>query len=311
MLKLPAWTDAQHPIGRYERLIWRKFLGRWWWLAALPIAFVLLTTLCSLASNLPVFIQLTVVPTSSASPELGLIAIGLIVQTLFQSVWNINTTIQWVIGVAIGFGSAVTIARERETKNWELLCLTPMTAGEIALAKTYTIVRQFLWPLVITTIVNIGLTLLLALVILAGLLLFNSASPGELPSAVINIIIALTLIATPVILSFLLLNSVLDVLNSLAVGLAASCWSKTRANAVALTIIANFILNIFILIPIYFVLFIGVAFIGGLITFLGISPVTGIVVMALVMAGLYVVFRAGTTVAAIAAARYQLNRLTE
>src|SRR5512134_3785087 len=116
MLKMPAWAGAQHPIVRHELLLWRRFLSRWWWLAFIPIGFVLLTALCGVTSNLPIFIQLATVP---ATPELGLVAGGFIVQSLYQSLWNLNTTVQWVIGVAIGFGSAITIARERENRNWE------------------------------------------------------------------------------------------------------------------------------------------------------------------------------------------------
>lgn len=308
MLKLPAWTDAQHPIGRHERVVWRKFLSRWWWLAIIPIGFVLMSALCSLTGNLPLFIQLAATPNT---PEMGVFAGAMIVQTLFQTVWNLNTTIQWIIGVAIGFGCAVTIARERETKNWELLCLTPMTAGEIALAKTYTIVRQFVWPILITTVINVLMIFLFAAAIVVGVLVVNAAAPNTLPNGVPQIAIALTLLITPLVLLFILVNTILDVLSGSAVGLAASCWSKTRANAVALTIVINFILNIFILIPIYFVMFIGIALAGGMFNLLGISPITSIALVILLIAALFVGFRVATVAAAVFAARYQLNRLTE
>jgi hypothetical protein len=305
---LPTWATPQHPIGQHEGAMWRSFLRRWWWLGMLPIAFALITGLCGVTGNLPIFIQATVLSNSS---ELLFFAGFAIVQTLVQSVWNLNASVQWVVGVAVALGSAVTIARERETKNWELLRLTPIPVGEIALAKVVAILRPFLWPILITTAINLIGTLLLGGVLIAGVLALNTIDPTiftfDLQIAVIAIIVGII----PILMIFIAVNTVLDLAYNTAIGLLASCWATTRANAIALSLVMHFILSIFIMGPLYFLLFIGSSLLAGFLTTITFAPFFIIAGLILGAGLLYIVFRVGMVVAAGFAARHQLQRLTE
>jgi hypothetical protein len=304
----PAWIDAKHPIARYEESSWRKFLRRWWWLAMLPILFTIVSSGCSLVGNVPVFVQMAV---AANDPSLTWVAAGTVVQTILTALWNINSSVQWVVSVAIGFGAAITIARERESQNWALLRLTPLPPTEIVLAKAVAIVRQFLWPIVITTAVNIVGVALVALGVAGGAVILGQAVP-ELRSTDIPLwigIIALLSLAPAVLL--MLINTILDILYNTSLGLLASSWATTRANAVAYAIILHFVVNTFVYLPIFFLIIIAAGLSGMLAANISQSPVLAIVALIVIAVVLLFFFRIVIVILSVIVTRHQILRLVE
>lgn len=308
-MKLPIWATLEHPIVRHEQLSWRRFLRRWWWLALLPIAFTLLTSVCSLVGNLPIIFQTTL--TNNAPAEFRLIAVLLIAQTIIQTIWNINGSVQWVVSLAIGFGSAIAIARERESQNWALLRLTPMPATEIVLAKAVAIVRQFIWPLIITTAINIVGLALLTLGLVGGAVFLGQVTPELFNTGIpfwVSVIALLSLLPAIILM---IMSTILDTIYNTSLGLLASAWANTRANAIAYAIVLQFVLNTFIYLPVFFLVIITAGAFGGLTAALTQSPLVAVIVLIGVAVVLFFFFRVAVVILAAAATRYQIQRLIE
>jgi hypothetical protein len=110
---------------------------------------------------------------------------------------------------------------------------------------------------------------------------------------------------------FIVINTVLDLAYNIAIGLLASCWASTRANAIAYSLVMHFVINLFVLAPLIFLIIIGFSLFGGLLTVITFSPLFIIAALILGAGGAYIVFRAGMVALAGLAARYQLQRLSE
>ncbi|MBI3242140.1 MAG: hypothetical protein HYZ49_07595 [Chloroflexi bacterium] len=305
-MNFPRWASPSHPIARRETAAWRKTLRKWGWLAAPVILFVIVTSSCSLIGNLPLLALI-----QNQSPQEMIFVGFFFAQSIAQTIWNLNSAVQWLVDVAVGLGMTVTIARERETQNWELLRLTPVSVNEILLAKTTAILRQFRWPILLTTLVNtLGLPLLGAVVI-AFTLLLNTLEPGLVPQDTQIATIVVVILSLFPALFLLWLNTLLNIVYNCSIGLAVSCSARTQANAVAFSLVTHFVLNTFILTPAFMIILIIAGAFGGLTGLLANSPLLAIILIIVIFAILFFAFRIAVIVAAVLYTRYQLQRLSE
>lgn len=304
-MKLPSWASPSHPIAHREAAAWRKTLRKWGWLAIPMILLTLISSACSLAGNLPLLLQV------GLSAENLILAGVFLAQSVAQTIWNLNNTAAWIVDVAIGLGMTITIARERETQNWDLLRLAPISVNEILLAKTTAILRQFRWPILLTTLVNtLGLPLLGA-VIIAFMLLLNMVEPGLIPqNTQITAIVVVALSLFPALL-FMWLNTLLNIAYNCSIGLAVSCSARTQANAVAFSLVTHFVLNTFILTPAFLIFLITAGAFGGLAGLLADSPLLAVLLIIAIFAILFLAFRIATIVVAVLYMRRRLQRLAE
>jgi hypothetical protein len=304
-MKFPAWASPAHPIARRETAAWRKTLRKWGWLAIPMILLTLISSACSLIGNLPLLLEV------GHSAENLLLAGVFLTQSVAQAIWNLNNTVAWIVDVAVGLGMTITIARERETQNWDLLCLTPVSVNEILLAKTTAILRQFRWPILLTTLVNtLGLPLLGGAVV-AFLLLLNTVEPGLVPQNTQITTIAVVILSLIPALLFLWLNTILNIAYNCSIGLAVSCSARTQANAVAFSLVTHFVLNTFVLMPAFFIIFITAGAFGGLAGLLADSLLLAVVLIAAIFGLLFLAFRIAAVVVSILYMRRRLHRLAE
>jgi|CXWL01.1.fsa_nt_gi hypothetical protein len=304
-MKLPPWASPAHPIARREAAAWRKTLRKWGWLVIPVILLALISSACSLISNLPLLLQV------GLSAENLILAGVFLTQSLAQTIWNLNNTVAWIVDLAIGLGMTITIARERETQNWDLLRLTPVSVNEILLAKTTAILRQFRWPILLTTLVNtLGLPLLGAVAI-GFMLLLNMVEPGLIPqNTQITAIVVVALSLFPTLL-FMWLNTLLNIAYNCSIGLAVSCSARTQANAVAFSLVTHFVLNTFILTPAFLIFLITAGAFGGLAGLLADSPLLAVILIVAIFTILFLAFRIAAIVAAVLYMRRRLQRLAQ
>ena len=304
-MKLPPWASPAHPIARREAAAWRKTLRKWGWLVIPVILLALISSACSLISNLPLLLQV------GLSAENLILAGVFLTQSLAQTIWNLNNTVAWIVDLAIGLGMTITIARERETQNWDLLRLTPVSVNEILLAKTTAILRQFRWPILLTTLVNtLGLPLLGAVAI-GFMLLLNMVEPGLIPQNTrITAIVVVALSLFPTLL-FMWLNTLLNIAYNCSIGLAVSCSARTQANAVAFSLVTHFVLNTFILTPAFLIFLITAGAFGGLAGLLADSPLLAVILIVAIFTILFLAFRIAAIVAAVLYMRRRLQRLAQ
>ncbi len=304
-MKLPAWVSPAHPIARREAAAWRKTLRKWGWLAIPVILLTLISSACGLIGNLPLLLQV-----GQSTESLVLTGVFL-TQSLVQTIWNLNNTVAWIVDIAIGLGMTITIARERETQNWDLLRLAPVSVNEILLAKTTAILRQFRWPILLTILLNTLGFPLLGAVVIGFMLLLNTVEPGLIPqSTQITAIVVVILSLFPTWL-FLWLNTLLNIAYNCSIGLAVSCSARTQANAVAFSLVTHFVLNTFILTPAFLIIFIIAGAFGGLAGLLADSPLLAIILIAAVFAILFLAFRIAAIIVAVLYTRHRLQRLAE
>ncbi len=135
------------------------------------------------------------------------------------------------LGVLATNRAMASIARERETQNWELLRLTPFDVREIMAAKVAAVVYWLRWPIALVLVLRL-------LGVVAGLADVSSSIgvPGFLAGMLFLIIFCGELIVS--------------VLYNCAVGLLASAFARTTAAANAVVYPLHFGLLLFIFIPV-------------------------------------------------------------
>ncbi len=252
-MNLPAWASPSHPIVRRELAVWNGYTRRWRWLAVLLILLpVGCSALCGL-SGLP--IALSENTTAAWALALGVGFIG--------GLWALHGFATWGLGLILNIGAATLIARERQTQNWELIRLTPLTVPDIVRAKIAALWLWLRWPIVLV----LGLRVLgiVGTAAAAGIALI--AAPQLDPAFTRAVQTALLIGLVPVALfglGYFVVELAAGVLYNTALGLLGSALSRTSANAIALTFVLNFALGIAVFAPAQQIATAGIGLVAGL-----------------------------------------------
>jgi hypothetical protein len=120
----------------------------------------------------PALVGLIAAVSAFGDPRRAVDPVAIILATggvLVFAAWGLSTFVNWLLGLAASVFAATLIARERETRAWPLLRLTPLTTMEILGGKFAALLYRLAGPLhlvVVLRLVALGgglLTLLLVL----------------------------------------------------------------------------------------------------------------------------------------------------
>lgn len=301
-MKLPAWARADHPVARRETSIWRILYKRWGWLAILlgllPCG---CSALCSL-SALPASL-------SADTPVIGILIF--LAWSVFLGVWITSGLWSWVLGTFAGIGGAIMVARERESQNWGLLRLTTLSIREILAAKLAALARLMSWPIAaILGLQTLGLTLMV-LGGLAGIVIVGRTDPSDV-NLPVQIELAVLLAGMwPLGIAYLAVSCLVNLAYNSALGLATSSFSRTTGNAVALTFVMSFVINLIVFIPLQQLIGIGTQLVGGALTMVTQSPAAFFILTTLAAFILPVLIQIGLTIGLMIVAAYRSEQVVE
>jgi hypothetical protein len=301
-MKLPAWARATHPVARRETAIWQKLNKKWGWLILL---LVLLPCGCS------AFCSLSALPASltADTPTTGLLIF--LAWSLMLGVWLTSGLWEWVLGTFAGIGGAIMVARERETMNWSLLRLTTLSIREILGAKLAALGRLMLWPF--TAILGLQ-TAGISLMVIGGLvaiLVARQVDPADMPVTLVIELGGLLIGLWPVSVLYLAVASLVNLGYNSALGLVTSSYARTTGNAVVLTFVASFAVNLLVFVPLQQLVSIGIQLLGGVFMLATQSPVAFFILTPLASFILPVLIQFVLTVILLATATYQSERIVE
>ncbi len=301
-MKLPAWARADHPVARREVAVWKQIGKRWGWLvlllALLPCA---CSGLCSLSA----------LPTALTAETPAAALILFLAWSVTVGIWLTSGLWSWVISTFAGIGSAIMIARERETLNWSLLRLTTLSIREVLAAKLAALGRLLCWPVVaVLALQSLGISLL-AVIAFVGVVALNRSSPDSLPTDQMVQLCLIILGVWPVALIYLAVAQIINVLYSSAVGLVTSAFSRTSGSAVALTFVVNFGLTFFLFVPLQQFITLGLQLLGGVVSLLTQSPAALLILTPLASFILPILIQIGLTIAALVIAVRKSETINE
>jgi hypothetical protein len=301
-MKLPAWAQASHPVARRERAVWHQIYSRWGWLllllALLPCG---CSALCSLSSVPAVF--------AADTPTIGLLV--LFAWIILVGVWLTSGLWAWILGTVAGVGGAIMVAREREMLNWSLLRLTTLTIREILAAKLAALGRILWWPAIaILSLETAGVTLMVIGGVI-GILIAGRTDPADFPLELQVEIIILLVGLWPLSVFYLVFTNVLNLAYNGALGLLTSTFTRTSGNAVGLTLVASFAINLLIFLPIQQLVGVVLQALGGLLTIANSSPAPFLVFTSLASFLLPIIIQLSLTILMLVWAVHQSESIAE
>lgn len=252
-MKLPSWASPSHPVAHRELILWQKAGRRWRWLW---IPFLLFPLCCAAACGL------TLVPQAIAenSPAAWLFSIVL---PLLIALWSLHGFATWGLSLFATVGAATLVARERETRNWSLLCITALGVREIIGAKIAALLYWLRWPILAV----LALRLISIATGVAGLVGIFYLIPVLDPYTVIppEVQVGLTLGiggAGLVGAALFVIEFFISVFYNCVIGLTASSFLRTSASAVGIAFVAHLILTLFVFAPVQQIIGLATSLIG-------------------------------------------------
>ncbi len=305
-MSLPGWASPNHPLARRELGLWQKASRKWRWLS-IPL---LLFPLCCVGAC-----GLTMIPMAVAdnSPAAWLFTILL---PFMIGLWSFHGLATFALSLFLTIGAATLIARERETRNWQLLRLTTLSLPEIVGAKTVSLFYWLRWPILGLFVLRLVVTILSVGGLAAVIYLLLAVDPTFVAPPELQLNLGLGLGASAIIsTAFFLLELLISVLYNCVVGLTASSFMRTSASAVGVAFAAHLILALFVFAPAQQIVsvFLGIISINLMPRFLDSSfgplilPLAAGVISYLVN----VLLEMGVVVAGIFISLQQAQRLTE
>lgn len=155
----------------------------------------------------------------------------------------------WALNAYVGLSTSTFIAREREQQNWQLLKLTTLRVETIIGAKMVGLLYHLRLPLFGLVLLR-GAVSVLAVVTIGGIATAMAQSGEPLFADEIVVIAWLTIISGAVLFNvYMFAEMIIALLYNSSLGVLASSFARTSANAVALAVVLQFVLWMMVYMP--------------------------------------------------------------
>lgn len=235
---LPRWASLDHPVVKRELSVWRHLSPRWesmwnniWFLFLFLPMFG--SILCGLA---------TLIGAIFYSPRA--------VVPFLAALWLLQLLPSWVIKVFASLGASLSITRERETSNWILMRITPLSITHIVGAKIAGLIHWMSEPLIIllimrviaaiaTSVMVVSLTQTPAISTSSFGIAFRFQPSVWIGGAALSILI----------FTFSFIEIASSLLYNCGIGLMASSLARNSTTAIVINFTLQLILWLFIFLP--------------------------------------------------------------